>query len=83
MKTILRGILPGSFTNDKGETFNTTRVYVDYEGTTVSGLIGSQVAELKYAGDVSTVKGLVGKPVELGFMPSGNSLKLVDIQAAR
>lgn len=80
MKSFLRGILPGTWINDKGEVINTTKIYIDYENTDVKGLIGNQVSEIRYSGDISKLTNSIGKQVNLMFIPSGKSVKLADIQ---
>lgn len=73
----LIGICRQSFEDAKGETVKFTDFYVVTKGMSMEGLEGDACATYRVRGDAPNIK--LG-PVALTFLPSGKSMKLVDIQ---
>lgn len=73
----LIGICRKSFTDDKGELVEFADFYILTTGMAMEGLEGDVCATYRVRGSAPNLK--LG-PVALTFLPSGKSMKLVDIQ---
>ncbi len=80
MKTILKGILAGMWIAPDGKEINTTKIFVEISDAGVKNLIGSQVAEIKYDGDISKLQSAIGKTIRLDYIPNGKYSKLANVE---